>query len=101
MGHRGGIPVKIRELLRFLSDDPWYPLLIAVLPVARFYEANYPSFYVSDYLRLVAIYLVLAGLMLTLSGVIWRSRQRGALVAAPLVAVLFGGNDLGGGNPHP
>jgi len=84
--------VNIRGLYHF----PWYPLLIAVLPVVRFYEANFRSFFPSDFLRLAALYLVLASLVLAATAVMWQSRRRGALVSAPLLALLVAGNDLGG-----
>jgi hypothetical protein len=84
--------LKIRELVYF----PWYPLLIAVLPLVRLYEANFVAVFPADFLRLTAIYLLAAGLLLAVTGLLWRSRWRGALVAAPLVEVLVAGNVLGG-----
>ena len=82
--------------IRGLIQCPWYPLLIAILPVVHFYEANFRSFFPSALLRVAVIYLLVAGLLLLAAGLVWKNRHRGALVMAPLVALLVAGNDLGG-----
>jgi len=84
--------LKLRGLIHF----PWYPLLIAVLPVVHFYEANFRSFFPSDFLRVTVFNLALSGLVFLASGLGWKNRHRGALVSAFLVAVLTVGNELGG-----
>lgn len=84
--------MKIRGLIHF----PLYPLLIAVLPVVHFYEANFRSFFPADFLRITLLYVALSGLVLLASGLAWKNFHRGALIAAPLVAVLAAGNEMGG-----
>jgi len=88
--------MNIRTVLRSVTAFPAYPLLIAVLPVVRFYEANFRSFFPRDFVRIGLAYLILAGLLLFVARRLWHGRHRGALVTAPVMALLFSGNDLGG-----
>ncbi|MEN8006121.1 MAG: hypothetical protein ABFS42_03860 [Candidatus Krumholzibacteriota bacterium] len=84
--------MKIRGLINF----PWYPLLIAVLPLVHFYEANFRAFFPADFLRVAVLFLALSGLLLLAAGLVWKNRHRAAPVTALLTAVLVAGNELGG-----
>jgi hypothetical protein len=75
---------------------PFYPFLIVILPILRFYETNWKTLDPSDLGQAFLFYLLAAGVVLSLSRLIWRNWSRAAFVSAPLLFIFGLGNILGG-----
>ncbi len=74
---------------------PYYPFLIAALPILRFYETNWKTTSPSDLGQAFFSYQLVAGIFLLLFRQVWRNWSSGALVAAPLLFVFGLGFVLG------
>jgi len=82
---------------RRLHHFPWYPLLIALIPVARFYEANFRSFYPGAFVRISIGFLMDVGCLYLLAGWFLKDRHRAALAVAPLAVFYAAGEAMGAG----
>ncbi len=75
---------------------PAYPFLIGALPAVHFHEVNFRLLQGLDLLRPLLLAFLLVSLVLLVGRLIWRNFAAAAVVLAPLVVVIFKGQDVGG-----
>lgn len=78
-----------------IGSFPFYPFLLAALPVIYFVETNFRLLGAGDGIRLTIVYWIVTGLLLLLAFRVWKDMHRAALVLTPLAAVLFLAHKMG------
>jgi hypothetical protein len=81
----------VKKLLQF----PFYFLLIALLPILRFFRTNWRAATLGDLGQSILVFLCGAIILLVIARLVWRDWSRGAVALAPLLAAIVLGNVFG------
>jgi hypothetical protein len=82
--------VKRRKLIA----APYYPFLIAALPILHFYDKDLGSTLVWQVIRLLLVYWMIVALLLFVARRAWRDPTRGSLVCGACAGPLFYGGSV-------